>query len=164
MAQEVYASLFANNARTLRAWRPDGGLSLRNFVGLVAEREVSSIMRSGKRCAWVEEPTEEESLRECAAGADFEEAFSSHEALRLVELRLREQLSPLGLLVFELLIVEGLDAQQVSVRVGITTAAVHMWRTRLTKHAREIASKLVREEASCRIGALRPMPGQGRVS
>src|SRR5262249_2994729 len=42
LVQEVFAALFAGGAKTLRAWDPSRGLSLANFVGLVAEHEVSA--------------------------------------------------------------------------------------------------------------------------
>jgi hypothetical protein len=38
------------------------GLSLDNFVGLVAEREAATILRSGRRSAWAETPTADDVL------------------------------------------------------------------------------------------------------
>src|SRR5262245_51304251 len=57
LTQEVFVALFADGGRTLREWSPSRGLSLLNFAGLVAEREVASIMRSGRRSPWTEDPT-----------------------------------------------------------------------------------------------------------
>src|SRR5262249_16754508 len=62
LVQEVFAALFAGGAKTLRAWDPSRGLSLANFVGLVAEHEVSARLRNGRRSPWREEPMLEEEL------------------------------------------------------------------------------------------------------
>lgn len=139
------------------------GLSLRNFVGLVAEREVSTIMRSGKRNPWVEEPSAPEDLRESGESDDIEEVFASRESLLLIVTRLRENLSPLGLQLFELLLVEGLDVGEVTNRMGMSSTAVYAWRSRLTRQARDIAAKLGREKMS-KIGVADRIPVQDGVS
>src|SRR6185295_14407505 len=38
LTQEIWVALFASDARVLRSWRAERGLSLENFVGLVSER------------------------------------------------------------------------------------------------------------------------------
>lgn len=50
-------SLFTDQGRALRAWDPARGLSLENFVGFVAERQIASILRTAKRSPWTEDPT-----------------------------------------------------------------------------------------------------------
>src|SRR4051812_48339802 len=45
LSQEIFLALFDRNARVLRSWEPERGLSLLNFVGLVAERQVLSFLR-----------------------------------------------------------------------------------------------------------------------
>src|ERR1700742_4584307 len=57
LTQEVWVALFAREARVLRSWDAERGLSLPNFVGLVAERQVISFLRSGRRNPWKEEPS-----------------------------------------------------------------------------------------------------------
>ncbi len=47
--QEVFLALFSRDAHILRSWQPERGLSLERFVGLVAERQVLSFLRSGQR-------------------------------------------------------------------------------------------------------------------
>ena len=49
LTQEILCLLFANDARVLRMWDAARGLSLTNYVGLVAEREAGHIVRSGRR-------------------------------------------------------------------------------------------------------------------
>ena len=46
LVQEVFVALFEQDGRILRNWNPDRGLSLKSFVGLVAEREVGMLLRT----------------------------------------------------------------------------------------------------------------------
>lgn len=48
-SQEVFLALFSRDAHILRSWQAERGLSLENFVGLVAERQMLSFLRSGRR-------------------------------------------------------------------------------------------------------------------
>ena len=57
ITQEVFVALFANDARVLRNWDSEKGLSLRNFAGLVAHRQALSILRTNKRNPFTEDPT-----------------------------------------------------------------------------------------------------------
>src|SRR5262245_6251425 len=57
LTQEVFLCLFDQGGRTLRSWEPERGLSLDRFVGLVAERQIVSILRTQKRNPWTEDPT-----------------------------------------------------------------------------------------------------------
>jgi len=156
ITQEVFVCLFERDARTLRAWHCDGGLSLRNFVGLVAEREVASILRSRKRSPWVEDAAEPQVLDCEADERDVEAQLSSRESLQKVVDELREQLSPLGLQLFGLLLVEGLDVDDVCVQMGMTRTAVYTWRSRLADQARAVAARLAREKiVSCLVSSPR---------
>src|SRR5438477_652075 len=56
LVQDVLLLLFRDDERILRAWRPERGLSLLNYVGLVAEREVRQIAESGRRSPWSLDP------------------------------------------------------------------------------------------------------------
>ncbi len=107
LAQEVFAALFADGARVLRAWDPKRGLSLASFCGLVAEREAASILRSGRRSPWTEAATELDDLEkalEHVEGAEIRVA--TREQLQGLLPRLRESLWPRGLELFHRLGVE----------------------------------------------------------
>src|SRR5581483_4281601 len=67
--QEVFLSLFRDGGRALRAWDPARGLSLENFVGLLAQHQVASILRTGKSSPWVDLPTEAETLERAATAS-----------------------------------------------------------------------------------------------
>ena len=62
LSQEVFLALFERDGRVLRGWQPERGLSLKGFVGLVAEREAGCILRTGKRSPFTEEPTADDTL------------------------------------------------------------------------------------------------------
>ena len=143
MTQEVFLSLFDDGGRALRAWMPARGLSLANFVGLVAERQVASILRSGRRSPWTEDPTEADALDVSAGSvAGPEEAIGSRELLASVVERVREELSPKGLVLFQLLVVEEASVETVCAELSMLPDAVYAWRSRLAKLVRKIATEL----------------------
>src|SRR5687767_9203125 len=57
LTQQILLLLFDRDSRVLRSWDAGRGLTLANFVGLVAEREAKAILRSGRRSAWAERPS-----------------------------------------------------------------------------------------------------------
>ncbi len=146
IAQEVFVSLFEDGGRVLKTWRPDGGLSLRNFVGLVAERQAASILRSGRRSPWTEDPTLHEDLdRDAGASVPLDAGVASRDLMRAVLERLREQLSPQGLHLFQRLLVEERAVEEVCAELSMTPDAVYAWRSRLGKLVRKLAQQLSSE-------------------
>ncbi len=73
LTQHVLMILFAEEGRALLRWDPDGGASFANFVGLIAEREIASILRSRRRSPG-EEPTEAGDLDEITSADPGHEA------------------------------------------------------------------------------------------
>lgn len=139
LAQEVFVALFAEDGRALRAWDPARGLGLTSFVGLVAEREASSILRSGKRSPWKEEATELDELEEqTPAVPDAEQRVMSRQELGQLVDRLREALSPLGLEMFQRLVVEEESVESVCARTGMSADAVYAWKSRISKLTRKL--------------------------
>jgi RNA polymerase sigma factor (sigma-70 family) len=139
--QEIFLVLFADGARVLRSWQPERGLSLRNFVGLVAERQTASILRSGKRSPWKEDPTLPEDFEQAASGSGPEEITASREQLTLLLHRLTEELSPLGRQLFDLLFVRELSLTEVVEQTGLSSDAVYAWRSRLRRLARRLLAE-----------------------
>lgn len=147
IAQEVFVSLFERDARILRAWRPDRGLSLVSFCGLIAEREAASILRSGRRSPWTEDATTDEELEvEVGTTSDAELSIASREHLERLTTRLRESLSPLGLEMFQRLIVEEEPVESVCMSTGMSPDAVYAHRSRLGRLARRLAVELAKSE------------------
>jgi RNA polymerase sigma-70 factor (ECF subfamily) len=143
LVQEVFLQLFRDDGRVLRGWQPEKGLSLLNFVGLVAEREVARIARSGRRSPWALDPTEDSDL-EVAVGAvdDVERTAGSRDLFDQVYERLEEELHPKALELFRLLVIDDLPVPTVCETTGLTADQVYNWRSRLLKRAREILAKL----------------------
>jgi len=148
LAQEVFVSLFERDGRILRAWDPSRGLSLPSFCGLIAEREAASILRSGRRSPWTEDATEDEELAKGAgvAADDVEGAFVSRDQLLRLADRLREELSPLGLEMFQRLMVDEEGADAVCAATGMKADAVYAWKSRLSKLARKLAIEIAASE------------------
>ncbi|MGZ3423280.1 MAG: RNA polymerase sigma factor [Polyangiales bacterium] len=142
-AQEIFLALFENEGRLLRMWDPARGLSLENFVGLIAERESSAILKSGRRSPWKEDPLAGDDLELAVEPAP---AVDTHVAsrdflTRLLE-EMRAQVSPKGLRIFELLYVDERSVEEVCSELAMQPDAVYAWRSRLGKLARKLAAEL----------------------
>ena len=147
LAQEVFAALFGDGGRVLRAWDPSRGLTLASFCGLIAEREAASILRSGRRSPWTEAATELDELESSLAEVpDAEMRVSSREQLaRLVD-RLRAALSPRGLELFHRLVVEEESVESVCASTGMTPDAVYAWKSRIGKVIRKLEADMAASE------------------
>lgn len=142
LSQEVFLALFARDARVLRSWQAERGLSLENFVGLVAERQVVSFLRSGRRNPWKEDPTAAENLDVTDPERGPEEVTASREQLSLLLERLREKLSPLGHQLFVLLFVQEMTIPETMAESGLSADAVYAWRSRLIRVAKQLRAEL----------------------
>ncbi|HVR98056.1 MAG TPA: hypothetical protein VMW27_15670 [Thermoanaerobaculia bacterium] len=153
--QEIFLVLFADDGKVLRSWQPERGLSLANFVGLVAERQTASILRSGRRSPWKEDPTlvEDMDLSAPAPESDPEETTASREQLKLLLHRLTGELSPLGRHLFDLLFLRELPFEEVTRRTGMSPDAVYAWRSRL----RRLARRLLDESSKTRLEPRTPV-------
>lgn len=144
LVQEVLVALFEDNGRVLRAWDPARGLGLPGFCGLIAEREAASILRSGRRSPWTEDATPSDELeRSAGSAADAEVHVASREHLERLSERLREELSPRGLEMFQRLVVDEETVESLCSSTGMTPDAVYAWRSRLGKLARKLAAEVV---------------------
>jgi RNA polymerase sigma-70 factor (ECF subfamily) len=141
LTQEVFVSLFADDARALRAWHPQRGLSLANFVGLIADHQVASIFRSGKRRPWCDALILEEDL-DARPGRAEEESQVARDLYAKVMLRVRGALTPRGLDLFQRLILEEQSIDAVCAATGLSADAVYAWRSRLMKLVRETLKEL----------------------
>ena len=143
LSQEVFVTLFAEQARVLRSWDPERGLSLENFVGFVAERQVAGILRTGKRNPWTEDPTLTDELDGEAPDAGPEATVASRDVLRQLLRRLEESLSPLGRHLFDLLYLREQSVDEVGTETGLSADAVYAWRSRLRRLARNLLNDLM---------------------
>lgn len=152
ITQEVFAVLFADDARVLRSWDPSRGLSLRNFIGLVAERHAGAILKSSRRSPWTESPSDLFEL-DVHLGEDEGPALAleSKDFLETLFDLVRETLTPKGLELFERLIVREESIEDVCASTGMTVEALYAWRSRLIKVTRALGTELMKKMSSSRI-------------
>ena len=144
MTQAVFLSLLEEDGKALRAWDPGRGCPLDSFVSLLAHRQVISILRRSKTSPWPDEPTESEKLDRVVADTQPpEELVGSREHLQVLLDRLREELSPAGLELFQRLIVDEEPLEEVSRQTGRTPQALYQWRSRLLRRARELSTEIL---------------------
>ncbi|MCY1023556.1 RNA polymerase sigma factor [Pyxidicoccus sp. MSG2] len=143
LTQDVFAALFAEQGKALRAWKPERGLSLANFVGFVAERQVASILRTTRRSPWTEDPTLMEELDAPEDSPSVELRLESQQMLEALLDRLREELSPLGLSLFELIFIQQRTVPEVCEQTGMSREAVYAWQSRLGRLSRKLGAELL---------------------
>ncbi|WP_437625322.1 RNA polymerase sigma factor [Sorangium sp. So ce1151] len=148
LTQHVFVVLFAEEGRVMRQWDPERGLSLRNFVGLIAEREVGTVLRSRRKSPWTEEAVALEDLEESAdlAGGP-EHLIASKEMATCILETVRKQLTDHGLELFHLLIVEERSIEEVCAVTGKSADAIYAWRSRLGRLVMKVAQEVLSQAA-----------------
>lgn len=143
ITQDTFVALFADGGRLLRQWDPSRGMGLQGFVGLVAEQQVAAVLRSRRKSPWTEDPTEADGLDAPSPQAAGPEAriASRDELAKLLDL-VRAELTPLGLDMFERLMVRQQPVKQICAELEMTPDAVYAWRTRLRRQVRRLAAEL----------------------
>jgi DNA-directed RNA polymerase specialized sigma24 family protein len=142
LTQEVLTYLFENGGRVLRTWDPAKGLELTGFVGMVAERAAASILKSGARTPWREDPVDSEVLAAAhAPEVSPADAMLSRELGERVYLALRAELSPLGAQLFQQIFVDEMDVEAICRHHSMSKDAVYAWRSRLTRRVRELVAR-----------------------
>lgn len=149
LCQEVFVLLFKDSGKVLKAWDPARGMSLANFVGLVAERRVLQVFRSNRQNPWSEDPTEARDLqaKESRRTASAEGAVAAKQLFDRMLDRLTVELSPLGMDMFRALLLEQRKVAEVASAYDMTLKAVYAWQSRLKKRVRKLAAELRREGA-----------------
>lgn len=158
LTQDVFRLLFDKDGRILQRWDPDAGLSLDNFVGLVARRHALSILRSGTRTPWRDDPVEDIE-RLMLSKDDPEDTVVSQDLLKRVVDELEAELSPKGWLLFQRLLIDEADVPTLVTELGMKRDAIYAWRSRLNKLVRQKAKILMSDpDAQSRIP---PQPKAG---
>lgn len=151
LTQDVWVALFERDGRVLRSWRPEGGLSLANFVGLVAKCQVLSFLRSGRRNPRKEETSlTDDEIEPEAPDSGPEEIVASREHLTLLLDRLSESLSPQGWQLFDLIYIQELSQAEVEAASGLSADAVYAWRSRIRRLARKLWDEMSETPAAPR--------------
>jgi RNA polymerase sigma factor (sigma-70 family) len=164
LTQEVFLALFVDDAKALRAWNPALGLSLPNFIGLLAQRRVASIMRVRRRAPWSETPGGDDLDPGPTADSESPDArlFSRDLLERLFE-ALEASLSPRGLQLFYMLYVNELSIEETCARSGLNPGAVYQWKSRLGQAAREALRELQEDAGATSRPTRRPATNPGAL-
>jgi DNA-directed RNA polymerase specialized sigma24 family protein len=142
MTQEVFVALFASDGKALRAWDPARG-ALTTFIGLLAQHQVSSILRTGKTSPWADDPTEAAAFDRLHASEPTPEAvIGSRERVTTLLERVRQRLSPEGLVLFQRLILDEESIDELAASTGMSRDALYQRKTRLLKLVREVAAEM----------------------
>lgn len=151
LVQDTFAVLFDRDGHVLRSWDPARGLSLRNFVGLVAERHARSVLTTRRRSPWTDDPRPDPD--EWAPSAPSAgDAVESRDLLRTALQRVEAELSPKGLVMFDALLLDDRSAEEVATAHEVSVDSVYQWRRRLLERVRSWMTAL---------GRITPI-GQGR--
>jgi RNA polymerase sigma factor (sigma-70 family) len=149
MTQAVFLSLFEEDGKALRAWDPARGSHLVAFVGLLARRQVISLLRSRKTSSWSDEPIETERLDTLAVTALVpEDVIGSREHLRTLLDRIQMELSIEGLQLFQRLIIQEEPLAEVAACMNKSIDALYQWRSRLLRRLREISADILEDRVS----------------
>ena len=141
LTQEVFLALFDHGGRALRAWDPKRS-PLGAFVALIADHQVFSILRSGKRRPWTDEIDILHAPDTAAPIAQNREArAASNQALDSLLDRLRADLSVRGFELFTRLFVDEQSVETVSAELGMSADAIYAWRSRLAKVVKTLAAE-----------------------
>ncbi|MGK3990474.1 sigma-70 family RNA polymerase sigma factor [Sorangium sp. So ce136] len=134
LVQDVFVELLRDGSRALRAWDPARGLSLANWVGLIADQRVAAALRGFRRRLDSAALPLDDAPEGSARSADDPEAtvLARDQIERHLGL-IRAELSPLGLELFEALIVDEEPIASVCARTGMSASAVQAWSSRLRR-------------------------------
>lgn len=131
LTQEVYKTLFNKNGRVLRTWDPERGLSLLNFVGMVAEKRAAGILRPKNGPLRNDEQAIEPDVDPPHPGPSPVRVIISREILHRLKDRVEEELTPEGRQMFRLLFRQELSPAEVARKTGKSLDAVYKWQSRL---------------------------------
>jgi RNA polymerase sigma factor (sigma-70 family) len=148
LVQEVFARLWADDGKLLRRWDPVRGRSLDSWVRLVARSRVLDQLRSPRRNPAHGESLEDPEIDRAVSidAPSLAATIGAREDLERIQAHLREQLSERDWMLFIALFAEGCGVQQVSEEVGMTTAAVYQWKSRVARHHLPPLAEALREE------------------
>jgi DNA-directed RNA polymerase specialized sigma24 family protein len=142
LTQDVLCWLLADDARVLRGWSPDRGVSLRGFVGLVGERYASSVARRRRRSPLTERPTDVADIASTSVDDTSFARMERRDLARALAPRLLRELTPTGRAMFVALFVEEHEVDEVCARFSTTADAVYSWRVRIRRAAARIVGEL----------------------
>lgn len=149
LTQEVFVRLFAQEARVLRAWDPERGLSLVGFVRLVADREVANVFASGRRQPSAERLELQENmdlLPQLTVVLEGEQRMVYKDLLLKLHEKLDAWLTPRGRELFDAVYLEEQSLGEVAEHHGMKRSALYAWKNRVCNKARALFDELHAED------------------
>lgn len=144
--QEVLLLLFEDDAAILRSWKQELGLSLASFAALVARRRTISRLRSQRRNPWSEMPLEPEVVDAVESQvSSHEQRLASEQLLRRAQSDVQATLNERGRQLWQWLIIEDRDNQELASVTELSLDAIYQWRSRLTRALRTRVHQLMTE-------------------
>lgn len=147
LVQDTFVELFREGGRVLRLWDRARGRSLTSFVGLVAEQQVYAFLRNRKASAKLEdlEAGDDDDVGARVDGYAWspESQAATREQLRVLFDHLRAELSPVGRVLFERLLVNEEVIASVAADMNMSISAVQAWSSRLRRRAAALAEEIL---------------------
>jgi RNA polymerase sigma factor (sigma-70 family) len=141
LTQEILMHLFERNGRTLRRWDAGRGLSLHNFVRLVAQRHVVTVLR--RQWLHKESAAADEQLSRCPdPSPPAAMRLEGAEIISQLMEALRARLTSRAMRILELLHFEDRSVAEVSAMLEMTPNALYAARNRIRGQLRAIAREL----------------------
>lgn len=144
LSQQVFVALLDNNGRLLLSWDPARGMSLENFVGLIAEQQTAATFRN--QGIWRYQQTEADEFDDSIDSSRTPERITAtREALSAILSSVRARLSERGVQLFHMLFIEERSIEEVCSVMEMNADAVYQWRSRLRQLVKQIASEVLAE-------------------
>lgn len=131
LIQEVFVALLQRGGRVLQHWDPDRGLSLEGYIGLVAYREASARLKSGRKSGWAEAPTPAVVLNDQVDERTPEAHLSAKQQVDAVLSRVDQALSPRGRQILRSMLEPGTTDSDLCERFELTASALYTFRSRV---------------------------------
>lgn len=148
LIQDVWETLFRDDWRILRQFRPERGGRLRNFVRTVSRRVVIDALRSGRRNPWRERLTPLGRVESAGLlSISLEQRIQDRNLLARVYAELEGELGEKGGSALESLFARGLSIDEAQEQTGMTKQALYAWTKRIKKRAHAIVAEFADEAA-----------------
>ncbi|MBX2801862.1 MAG: hypothetical protein KTR31_29555 [Myxococcales bacterium] len=131
--QRVWGLVFEQEARVLRLWQPERGLSLLNWIGRFATLRTKDVMRSAKRDPWRHQAAPPEYFDRMVSEPHAERGVATKQMWQAVQGRVLERQSEQGRAMFELLFERDATTAEIRDATDLSDAAIFKWRSRLRK-------------------------------
>ena len=140
--QEIWLKLISNDGQLLKQYDATRGKSLDSYIKMIVEREMFNILRkerAAKRSGHIAVECIEASA-EPPSPVAFDTTLEARNLARKLIPWLCDRLSVLGIAVLQAVYVQGDDASDAALRLGLSTQAIYNWQHKIRAMSREFLS------------------------